>query len=439
MTRARTRRAPDLTFDTLTVEGALISPAMLVRIAAHQADDQTEADYAVPKGLSLRDELARYFRIGQALLAALTTSEKPSLGATVEFVEELLRDIFGFVDLKRIGSRTLGDRLFAVTLEGLGGQVPIVVVPPKDELDQPSEHIPTDGRKRSAASAIQDWLNANEESLWGFCCNGFRLRLVRGNQSLTRPAYIEADLRTVLEEENFADFAALWLLLHASRFGHPGALPTDCALERWRESGQKEGIAARDRLRDGVETALLSLGNGFLEHPDNGALRERLHSGELLLSDYFSQLLRLVYRLIFLLAAEDRDLLHPPGISATTRKLYAQGYSLAALRDSAVRRAAWDRHRDRWEGLKITFAALSLGEKRLGLPALDGLFASDTLLDLENAKLANRSLMEAIYRLAWLRGDSGLVPVNWRDMETEELGSVYESLLELTPQLSGDG
>jgi hypothetical protein len=31
------------------------------------------------------------------------------------------------------------------------------------------------------------------------------------------------------------------------------------------------------------------------------------------------------------------------------------------------------------------------------------------------------------------------VPVNWRDMETEELGSVYESLLELTPRLNGDG
>jgi hypothetical protein len=47
--------------------------------------------------------------------------------------------------------------------------------------------------------------------------------------------------------------------------------------------------------------------------------------------------------------------------------------------------------------------------------------------------------MEAIYRLAWLKDDSGLVPVNWRDMETEELGSVYESLLELTPHLTDDG
>src|SRR5262249_3095388 len=47
--------------------------------------------------------------------------------------------------------------------------------------------------------------------------------------------------------------------------------------------------------------------------------------------------------------------------------------------------------------------------------------------------------MEAAWRLAWLKDESGLAPVNWRDMETEELGSVYESLLELTPQLNGDG
>jgi Eco57I restriction-modification methylase len=47
--------------------------------------------------------------------------------------------------------------------------------------------------------------------------------------------------------------------------------------------------------------------------------------------------------------------------------------------------------------------------------------------------------MEGIYRLAWLRENSGLFQVNWRDMETEELGSVYESLLELTPRLTNDG
>jgi hypothetical protein len=439
MPRTRTRNAPALSFEALTVEGALISPPMLARIAARQAGEQTEADYGVPKGLTLRDEIARYFRIGQALFAALVATETPSSAATIRFVENLLRDVLGFADLKAVSVRTIGDRQFAVTLEALHGRVPIVVVPPADDIDRPSDHLPTDGRRRSAASALQDWLNANEAALWGLCCNGFRLRLVRDNASLTRPAYIEANLQAIFQEENFADFAAFWLLVHASRFGPHGALPTDCALEGWREAGQKEGVAARDRLRDGVEAALLSFGSGFLAHPENGPFREKLRSGELSLSDFFSQLLRLVYRLIFLLAAEDRDLLHSPGVSAGTRKLYARGYSLAALRESAVRRAAWDRHHDRWEALQITFAALARGEKRLGLPALDGLFAPGALPDLENTKLANKNLMEAIYRLAWLKDDSGLVPVNWRDMETEELGSVYESLLELTPRLTDDG
>src|SRR6202451_375978 len=243
----------------------------------------------------------------------------------------------------------------------------------------------------------------------------------------------------MFEGEAFADFAALWLLMHSSRFGLAGTPPSDCSLERWREAGQREGLAARDRLRDGVEAALLSLGNGLLSHSENGSLLERLRTAALPLPDFLGHLLRLVYRFIFLLAAEDRNLLHPPDAPAKARKLYADGYSVGALRDRAVRRAAWDRHHDRWEGLLIAFAALACGEPRLGLPALDGLFAQGTIPDVDTAKLANRSLMEAIYRLAWLKEDSGIVPVNWRDMETEELGSVYESLLELTPRLTDDG
>ena len=114
--------------------------------------------------------------------------------------------------------------------------------------------------------------------------------------------------------------------------------------------------------------------------------------GTLPLPEFFGQLLRLVYRLIFLLTAEDRELLHMPGASVQARKLYADGYSVGLLRDRAVRRAAWDRHHDRWEGLLITFSALASGEPRLGLPALGGLFAADSISDLEAAHLSNRAL-----------------------------------------------
>lgn len=436
---ARIRKSLSALFDAVTLEGGLISPAMLARIAARNAGEQSEADYGVPKGLTLRDEIARYYRIGQAQFKELFNSPTPSTNATINFVSTLLRDVFGFSDVRPVGTRSLDGRHFAVTLEGHRGRVPIVVVPPADDLDHASIHLPTDGRRRSATSSVQDWLNANPDALWGFCCNGERIRLVRDNASLTRPAYVEANLRQLFEGENFADFAALWLLIHSTRFGAQESTISDCPLEHWREAGSKEGLVARERLRDGVETALLALGNGFLSHPDNGTLRERLAQGELPLQHFFGQLLRLVYRLIFLLAAEDRGLLHPPGVSTAVRKLYADGYSLGSLRDRAVRRTAWDRHHDRWEGLLITFTALAEGEQRLGIPALGGLFSQNVISDLESAHLANRSLMEAIYRLAWLKDDSILTPVNWRDMETEELGSVYESLLELTPRLLDHG
>jgi N-6 DNA Methylase len=436
---ARKPHAAAPAFDAITIEGALIAPAMLARIAEQKASGQSDSDYNIPKGLTLRDEIARYFRIGQTLFTELFASPTPSAAATIRFVEALLRDVFGFGDIGRAGLRKLGEHLHPVTLEAGGGRVPVVVVPPGDEIDGPSLHLPSEGRRRSAASALQDWLNSGQGALWGSCSNGVQLRLVRANASLTRPAFIEADLRRIFEGEAFADFAALWLLIHASRFAAPGTAQTDCALERWREAGAKEGMAARERLGKGVKAALLSLGGGFLAHSGNTVLRERLASGALPLPDYFGQLLRLVYRLIFLLAAEDRGLLHPPSAPTAARKLYAEGYSVGTLRDRAVRRTAWDRHHDRWEGLLIVFAALARGERRLGLPALGGLFEPGTIPDLEAARLANRDLMEAVYRLAWLREDYGPVPVNWRDMETGELGSVYEGLLELTPQLIENG
>ncbi len=435
---ARSARSLSLSADAITVEGALIAPAVLARIATQPDNADTRADYRIPKGLTLRDEIARYFRIGQALFTELFAGPTPSTTRTIGFVEALFRDVFGFADVARTGLRTLEERPYAVTLEALGGRVPVVVVPPSDEkLDRASDHLPGDGHRRSAASAVQDWLNAFDGATWGFCCNGEQLRLLRDNASLTRPAYIEADLRQIFEAESFADFTSLWLLIHASRFGQPGTLRTDCALERWREAGSKEGATARDRLRDGVEAALAILGNGFLAaNPD---LRNRVQAQQGALTDFFGQLLRLVYRLIFLLAAEDRNLLHPPDASPAARLLYAQGYSLASLRDRAIRRTAWDAHHDKWEGLAIVFAALASGEPRLGLPALGGLFVPEMTPDLDAARLPNRALMKAIFRLAWLREGAALLPVNWRDMETEELGSVYESLLELTPQLTDDG
>jgi len=71
---ARSPRTFALAADTITIEGALIAPAMLARVAAREAEGQSDADYKIPKGLTLRDEIARYFRIGHVRNVKLLTA-----------------------------------------------------------------------------------------------------------------------------------------------------------------------------------------------------------------------------------------------------------------------------------------------------------------------------------------------------------------------------
>ena len=129
------RRRPGLR--ALTVEGALIAPAMLARIAEQKAGGQAEADYGIPKGLTLarRDRALFPHRPG-AVYRAVAPAPPPPPRRRRASSRALLRDVFGFADISRVGTRTLGDRLFAVTLEALGGRVPVVVVPPADDLDR---------------------------------------------------------------------------------------------------------------------------------------------------------------------------------------------------------------------------------------------------------------------------------------------------------------
>ena len=410
---------------SITLEGNLVAPAMIASIDRRQATEQSEADNGIRKGLTIREEISTAFRVGQSHVDAFLKLTNPSLEATRRFARDFLAETFGFNDL----APAHGAVAFLA-----GGRAPIVVAPPSDEkLDRRSQVLSTD-RSRSPASALQDDLNDHDHAVWGLVTNGAVIRLMRENPSLTRPAYIEADLSQIFANEDAASFALLWLLIHRSRFGVAGAPATDCALERWRDAGAREGEAARNRLAEQVEAALKALGSGFLEA--NPHLAAKLRSGEVNLTQWFNELLRLVYQLIFLMVAEDRNLLHPEKAAAQARWLYAEGYSLTHLRAQCVRAATWDRRHDRFEGVKIVFRALTHGEDALALPALGGLFSDDKLPHLKTARLRNRAFMAALYRLSWLDGKTGKVPVNWRAMETEELGSVYKSCSNCSPSLA---
>ncbi|MFO0607723.1 MAG: N-6 DNA methylase [Polyangiales bacterium] len=75
------------------------------------------------------------------------------------------------------------------------------------------------------------------------------------------------------------------------------------------------------------------------------------------------------------------------------------------------------------EGAGVGAGRAGVGAEASQCPTLDG------------AKLANGFLLAGVFRLAWIVADGGVARVNWRDMGAEELGSVYESLLELVPRV----
>lgn len=440
-----------LQFDTLAIEGGLFTAEWLGKVASFKAPGQSDADYGVRAGFSTREEIALAWRSAQHLWGQFKSARNQSgfdtWAISQRFVTELLRQSFGFATLRAAEhSQEIDGRRYPVSHFAHGRAVPLVIsacTEPKP-LDTAHDRLGDNSgerlRRRSAFGLLQEYVNAADDALWGIASNGLLLRIARDNGSLTRPAWLEADLERLFEEENQAEFSVLWLFLHASRFGAEGQPAHDCTLEQWRNGCRDQGIQARGLLRQNVEQALEDLGQGFVSHPANTALREALGSGNLSTREYFRQLLRLVYRLIFLLTVEERGILHPPESSEAAKGLFARGYSLKRLRDRAVRRSAHDRHHDLWEGLKRVWLGLAEGEPRLALPALGGLFATSQCSALDGARLENRHLLAALFHLAWLRDAPGgpLTRVNWRDMGSEELGSIYESLLELTPQLAYD-
>lgn len=444
------RTSTDLHVDTLSIEGALFTAEWLAKVAASQAALQTDADYGVRAGFNLREEIGFAWRSAQSLWRQFDQARQQpggdAWGISQRFATELLRQCFAFQITQHSTPMVVAERNYPVQFSALDAHVP-VVISPHDEakpLDTAQDRLGDNSgervRRRSAFGLLQESLNAMPDALWGVATNGLQLRIARDNASLTRPAWVQVDLERMFTEDRYADFSVLWLLLHATRFGSQGSASTDCALEQWRNACREQGTRARETLRDGVEAALLALGQGFVSHPANTALREALSAGRLSPQDYLRELLRLVYRKIFLLTVEEREILHRTDANPQAVALYAEGYSLRLLRERAVRRSAHDRHGDLWQALKQVWLGLAVGESLLALPPLGGLFDSAQCPTLDACKLENRYLLNALFHLAWLRPEANapLTRVNWRDMGPEELGSIYESLLELVPMLSNE-
>ena len=154
---------------------------------------------------------------------------------------------------------------------------------------------------------------------------------------------------------------------------------------------------------------------------------------------YYQYLLRLIYRILFLLVIEERDLVYPLAPSATKRDLYYRYYSLQRLRLLSEKRYLADRRqKDLWLALLSCFRLFESdgpGHK-LGIAPLGGdLFSAQAIGPITNCLLSNNILLGCLRSLGvYNNPETGqVIRVNYAALNVEELGSVYEGLLKYEP------
>ena len=433
----------------VAVEGGLLPPDLLDQIAVGDIEGQDPAAFGLGPNRRLIDEVQRAFSDAHAEWNAfqvrLKRSRESPTTLTRQYWVAPFLEILGFESLRtqRAHVEAAGRRFDISHLAGEAGDAPPVhIVAVGQGLDA------RNGR-RSPHSSVQEYLNRSD-GVWGMVTNGDRLRLLRDSERFTRPTYVEFDLRGIFEGNQYSDFALAYRLMHRTRFPAGGADVAGSWLERYYHLGIDQGGRVRERLRDGVEDALRAVGQGLLAHPRSEALRGALREGRLDASGYYRQLLRMVYRLLFLMVAEERRLIFPEGRGTGDDTVsYRRYYSVASLRDRCERYFDSDEHHDLWIGLTQTFRSFrSHAEaKPLGLEPLDSeLFARGACADLEEAACSNETLLRAMLNLSTFveavdgggrrRGGRGVRRrVNYAALDVEELGSVYESLLDLEPRI----
>jgi len=431
-------------FTTIRTVGGMLPSDLLGRVVAGDKD----LSGLTPKDYDLPNETPREAanRVWSYLIGVWTTYRgnlarlpegDPALGLTREKWLLVLFDQLGYgrVAATPVGGLHVGDRAFPVS--HLWGQVPLHLLGWGVELDKRTKGV-AGAAERAPHAMVQELLNRTDEYLWAVVSNGQTLRLMRDSSSLSGQSYVEFDIAAMFEGEVFSDFAVMYLLLHRSRVEilTPDGPASDCWLERWRTTSIESGTRALGLLRGGVQSALEVLGTGFLQHPANADLRRRLEDKELSLEDYHRSLLRLVYRLLFLFVAEDRQALLIQDADPVTKAHYADYFSSARLR-ALSRKRRGTRHGDLWEGLSLVITSLGneQGCPELGLPGIGGLFDHGPADVVTGQSLPNDALLTAIRNLSVVQPKGQpKMSVDYRNLGAEELGSIYESLLELVPR-----
>ncbi len=382
--------------------------------------------------------------------AALDLDDTSNLAATRKVVVPLLQAL-GF-ELHEGAAAQVSDELAAdaVVLDAAGEPLCYLVIAPA------SQHLDANpsGRRQGATRPQRrlERLLRHGRARFGIATNGRELRVVAKDPGLGgEAAYLSFDLAGLADCGDEHEWKLVWALLRPEAM-RPG--PDGTSLyERAEKASEEAAARVSDDLSVGVRKAIEALAQGVID--DLGGRGADVPD----LRQLFADALKVAYRLLFVAFAEDRGLL-PVDLPA-----YRTSYGFAHLRDEVLAPGAeWtDDGFYLWESVTALFRLLrdgvDVGELRVtaydgglfdpeacrwfDLPVRDmqGIEGAVRLTDAHIATVIEHlALTETVRsrggRVRAAPDGSGRRRVNYRELNVEQLGSVYEGLLAFEPRLA---
>ena len=262
---------------------------------------------------------------------------------------------------------------------------------------------------------------------WGFLTNGVLWRLYDYRARPRATGYFEADIGEMLESSDWDGLRLFYLLFRRDSFT-PQQGATTSLLEAALAQGRRyEEEVAQDLSSVVFERVFPKLVQALADATGEDLSRVR-HAALILL-----------YRLLFVLYAEDRGLLpvNDPRYEDYGLRKPVRDHVSHRMQGGGVFSASASSYYDH---LMTLFRQIDEGDESIGLPPYNGgLFASEAAPLLSTARLTDKIVGDIIYDLSHTETEGTRHFVNYRDMSVQQLGSIYERLLEREPVRDDNG
>ena len=299
-----------------------------------------------------------------------------------------------------------------------------------DKTDPIDPHIPSNQILRYL-SAVE--APSNGQILWGILTNGDSWRLYYQKASPKAEGFIEFTLSELFGASLFDSlqskletFKQFYLLFRKEAFIPTTWRPHKTFLEIALEEGKKWEERVSENLKEKIFYRVFpDIARGFIEK----AKEKGEKVNDILLKEVYNNTLVLLYRLLFIFYAEDRDLL-PVRVDKYKK------YSLSQIRDEVAqvidkKEPLSEKASNYWNRIKNIFQIIDAGDNSIGVPPYNGgLFDPDKHPFLEKYSVPDKFLIPSLDKLS---RDYTAIPhkrINYRDLSVRQLGSIYEGLLE---------